>query len=73
MKRVVLALLICLVVFSIVGLDRVKIDDPVGAISVHGTCGIWGLLAVCLSDEAATLGAQLLGIVSIFGWVVNSI
>ena len=40
-----------------------------GAISVHGTAGIWGLLAVCLSNGDATLGAQLLGIVMIFGWV----
>ena len=58
-----------IVVFSIVGLDRLKIDDPVGAISVHGTAGIWGLLAVCLSNSDASLGAQLLGIVMIFGWV----
>ncbi|MEX2480155.1 MAG: ammonium transporter [Gammaproteobacteria bacterium] len=58
-----------IVVFSIVGLDRMKIDDPVGAISVHGTAGIWGLLAVCLSNGDATLGAQLLGTVMIFGWV----
>jgi ammonium transporter, Amt family len=35
-----------LVVFSILGLDKLKIDDPVGAISVHGVVGIWGLLAV---------------------------
>ena len=58
-----------LVVFSIVALDRMKIDDPVGAISVHGTVGIWGLLAVCMSNSDAKLGAQLLGIVMIFGWV----
>lgn len=58
-----------LVVFSIVWLDRLKIDDPVGAISVHGSAGIWGLLAVCLSNEDASLGAQLLGIAMIFGWV----
>ena len=58
-----------LVVFSIVGLDRLKIDDPVGAISVHGTAGIWGLLAVLLSNDDATLGAQLLGIAMIFVWV----
>jgi Amt family ammonium transporter len=59
-----------IVVPSIVMLDRIlKIDDPVGAISVHGVVGIWGLLAVCLSNPDATLGAQLLGIVSIFLWV----
>ena len=58
-----------LVVFSILGLDKVKIDDPVGAISVHGVVGIWGILAVCLTNEDASLGAQLLGIVSIFAWV----
>ena len=58
-----------LVVFSIVALDRMKIDDPVGAISVHGSVGIWGLLAVCISNPDATIGAQLLGIVTIFAWV----
>ena len=54
--------------FSIIGLDKLKIDDPVGAISVHGTCGIWGLLAVCFSNGDATIGGQLLGIVAIFAW-----
>jgi len=58
-----------IVVISIVRLDKAGIDDPVGAISVHGTAGIWGLLAVCLSNGDATLGAQLLGIAVIFGWV----
>ncbi|MGX5221407.1 ammonium transporter [Pseudomonas segetis] len=58
-----------LVVFAIIGLDKLKLDDPVGAISVHGVCGIWGLLAVCLTNPDATLGAQLLGIASIFAWV----
>jgi Amt family ammonium transporter len=58
-----------LVVFSIVFLDKLRIDDPVGAISVHGVVGIWGLLAVPLSNTDATFAAQLLGIVSIFGWV----
>jgi Amt family ammonium transporter len=57
-----------LVVFSIVTLDKLKIDDPVGAISVHGVVGVWGLLAVPLNNTDATLGAQLLGIVSIFVW-----
>ena len=58
-----------LVVFSILGLDKLKLDDPVGAISVHGVVGIWGLLAVCLTNSDATIGAQLLGIGSIFAWV----
>ncbi len=61
-----------LVVFSIVGLDKLKIDDPVGAISAHGTVGIWGLLAVVLSNDAASIGGQLLGIISIFLWVFIS-
>ena len=59
-----------LVVFSIVMLDRkFRIDDPVGAISVHGVVGIWGLLAVVLTNGDASIGAQLLGIVTIFAWV----
>ena len=57
-----------LVVFSIITMDKLKIDDPVGAISVHGVVGVWGLLAVLLSNGDATLGAQLLGIVTIFVW-----
>jgi Amt family ammonium transporter len=58
-----------LVVGSIVTLDKLKIDDPVGAISVHGVVGIWGLLAVCFTNPDATLVAQLIGLVSIFAWV----
>lgn len=58
-----------LVVFSVIGLDKVKIDDPVGAISVHGVVGIWGLLAVCLSNDEASLSTQLIGIASIFSFV----
>ncbi len=58
-----------LVVFAIVGFDKIKIDDPVGAISVHGAAGIWGTLAVCLTNPQASLGAQLLGIACIFAWV----
>ena len=59
-----------LVVFSILGLDRLHIDDPVGAISVHGSVGIWGLLAVPLTNGDANLGSQLLGIGVILGWVL---
>jgi len=59
-----------IVVPSIVFMDRTfKIDDPVGAISVHGVVGIWGLLAVPLTNTDANFGSQLLGIGAIFAWV----
>ena len=57
-----------IVVLSIVGLDKIKIDDPVGAISVHGTCGVWGLMAVLITSEDATLTGQLTGLGAIFGF-----
>ena len=58
-----------IVVLSVTMMDKLKIDDPVGAISVHGVVGIWGLLAVCFSsNDAATLTGQLTGIVVIFAW-----
>jgi len=57
-----------IVVFSIVGLDKLKIDDPVGAISVHGTVGMWGLIAVAISNDEASLGAQLTGLFTILAW-----
>jgi ammonium transporter, Amt family len=54
----------CLVVGSVVLMDKVKIDDPVGAVSVHLTCGVWGTLAVGLfsSNPDHSLGVQLIGI-----------
>ncbi len=58
-----------LVVASIVTLDKLRIDDPVGAISVHGVVGIWGLIAVCFTNGDASFGAQLVGLISIFAWV----
>ena len=58
-----------LVVFSIVMLDKFRIDDPVGAISVHGTAGIWGIFAVLFTDAEATFGGQLIGMLTIFIWV----
>lgn len=58
-----------IVVFSIVALDKLKIDDPVGAISVHGTVGIFGIFAVLFSDPDATFGGQLIGMLVIFVWV----
>ncbi|MGD8742799.1 MAG: ammonium transporter [Granulosicoccaceae bacterium] len=57
-----------LVVFSIVGFDKLKIDDPVGAISVHGVVGMWGLIAVAFTNPEATLSAQLIGLVTILAW-----
>ncbi|MEX1057945.1 MAG: ammonium transporter [Natronospirillum sp.] len=56
-----------LVVFSILGLDKLKIDDPVGAISVHGVVGIWGVMAVCFGG--ASFMGQLGGLLTIFIWV----
>lgn len=63
----------CLVVFSVMFFDKIKIDDPVGAISVHGVCGVWGTLAVGLfkTDELfnlKNLGVQFLGCVAAFFW-----
>ncbi|MCM2681311.1 ammonium transporter [Echinimonas agarilytica] len=58
-----------IVVFSILALDKVKIDDPVGAISVHGVVGLWGIFAVLLSDSDATFMGQLVGALTIFVWV----
>lgn len=57
-----------LVVFSIVALDRLRVDDPVGAISVHGVVGIWGLLAVPLTNTDANYAAQLTGLATILVW-----
>ncbi len=58
-----------LVVLSIVALDKLKIDDPVGAISVHGTCGLLGLLLVPLTNDGSSFSGQLIGAATIFGWV----
>jgi len=57
-----------MVVLSILTLDKMKIDDPVGAISVHGVVGMWGLIAVALTNEEATMTAQLTGLATIFVW-----
>ena len=56
-----------LVVLSILMFDKLKLDDPVGAISVHGVCGIWGTLAVGLFTTTAALGTQLIGVLAIYG------
>lgn len=65
-----------LVVFSVLFFDRRQIDDPVGAISVHGVCGAWGTLAAGLFNAGgvtlAIVGTQLLGIVAAFVWVFGT-
>ncbi|KZN58982.1 ammonium transporter [Pseudoalteromonas luteoviolacea] len=58
-----------LVVFSIVGLDKLKIDDPVGAISVHGVCGCLGVMMVPFSNSDASFMTQLIGLLTILGFV----
>ena len=62
-----------IVVVSIVWLDReLRIDDPVGAISVHGVVGLWGLLAVPLTNSSASFLGQLVGAGTIFVWVFGT-
>ena len=58
-----------IVVFSIVFMDKIKIDDPVGAISVHGVVGFFGVMVVPFTDGDATFMGQLIGAGVIFGWV----
>ncbi|MAP03678.1 MAG: ammonium transporter [Halieaceae bacterium] len=58
-----------LVVASIVTLDKLKFDDPVGAISVHGVVGLLGLLAVPFTNSDASISGQLIGAATIFVWV----
>lgn len=61
-----------LVVFAVLFFDKIRIDDPVGAISVHGVCGAWGTLAAGIFNSAGTslamIGVQLLGMVACFAW-----
>jgi Amt family ammonium transporter len=61
-----------LVVFSIIMMDKFKIDDPVGAISVHGVVGLWGLLAVPLTNSDASFIGQIVGAATIFVWVFGA-
>ncbi|MCB1616368.1 MAG: ammonium transporter [Pseudomonadales bacterium] len=58
-----------LVVFSILFFDKMKIDDPVGAISVHGVCGLLGLLLVPITNDGSSFSGQLIGAATIFVWV----
>ncbi len=67
----------CIVVLSVVMIDKLRIDDPVGAVSVHGVCGAWGTLAIglwgtdvglFLGHGTAQLGIQALGVAAAFAW-----
>jgi len=58
-----------LVVFSILTLDKLRLDDPVGAISVHGVVGLLGLLLVPVTNDSASFTGQLIGAATIFAWV----
>ena len=60
------------VVFSIISLDKLKIDDPVGAISVHGVVGLLGLLLVPMTNSASSFTGQLIGAATIFIWVFST-
>ncbi len=57
-----------LVVFAILMFDKFRLDDPVGALSVHGIVGMWGLLAVPITNADTAYSTQLLGLVVIFAW-----
>lgn len=62
----------CLVFFSVLFFDKMKIDDPVGAVSVHGVCGAWGTLAAGIFNIGGPtmkiVSTQCIGIVSCFAW-----
>ncbi|UTF59210.1 ammonium transporter [Gilvimarinus sp. DA14] len=58
-----------IVVFSIIALDKMKIDDPVGAISVHGVVGLFGLLVVPVTNGGVSFVGQIVGALTIFVWV----
>ena len=62
-----------IVVASIIFFDKIKIDDPVGAISVHGVCGVWGTIAVAIFGEGFSMASQIQGVilVSLFAFVFS--
>jgi Amt family ammonium transporter len=65
-----------IVVLSVLFFDRIRVDDPVGAISVHGVCGAWGTLAAGIFNIGGTsgkiIGVQLLGIGACFVWTFGT-
>jgi Amt family ammonium transporter len=65
-----------IVVFSVLFFDRIRVDDPVGAISVHGVNGAWGTLAAGIFNMGGTsakiIGVQLLGIGACFIWTFTT-
>jgi len=61
-----------IMVGSVLILERIGIDDPVGAISVHGAAGLWGVIAVALFSSDATLIPQLIGATAIIAWAFGT-
>ena len=65
-----------IVVLSVLFFDKIKVDDPVGAVSVHGVCGAWGTLAAGIFNiggtSASIIGVQLLGIAVAFVWAFGA-
>ncbi|MEM9081827.1 MAG: ammonium transporter [Verrucomicrobiota bacterium] len=57
-----------IVVFSILFFDKIKIDDPVGAISVHGVVGIWGTISLVFFSEGNSFVSQIIGILAVYGF-----
>ncbi len=61
-----------IVVFAIIALDKMRIDDPVGAISVHGVVGFWGVMAVPITNSGTSYFGQFMGAATIFIWVFGT-
>jgi Amt family ammonium transporter len=60
------------VTLAVVALDKLQIDDPVGAFPVHGASGVWGGLATGLFGDGASLVPQLIGTLAICGWALGA-